>query len=273
MRCEETALCHNTSRLVIEDTVMHIAILGLGEAGSIFANDLAAAGLKVRGWDPSPRYELDSAVHLATDNADAAKGADIVFSVNLPEVDQQVASQVTPVLRPGSFYCSMNTCSPAVKRRTETLLANTGAQVVDLAIMAPVPPKRLKTPMLASGPAAQQLAEALSPQMDIEVLNHHVGDAATRKLLRSIVYKGVAAVVCEAIEAAEKLELDDYIRRQIRSIIADDGAMIDRFLQGSRQHAGRRIHEMDAVASMLDDLETSSLMSTAAGENLARYLK
>jgi len=57
--------------------------------------------------------------------------------------------------------------------------------------------------MLASGGGAARYAGMLNPLgADIEVLDGPAGLAATRKLLRSVFYKGMAAAVVEALEAA-----------------------------------------------------------------------
>lgn len=254
---------------------MKIAILGLGEAGSRFANDLnQAAGVTVSGWDPDPRYRLEHGVRLAGSNAEAAAGAAIVFSVNWPEVSEAVAAEVAPVLAPGAFYCEMNTSAPAMKESIAAIIERGGrGKMIDVAIMAPVPPKGILTPMLAAGAAAPMLIETASAWMNIEYLNDTVGTAAGRKLLRSIVYKGVAAVICEAMAAGEKLHLEPYIREQIRSIIGDDNdALIERFIEGSRTHARRRMHEMEAVTQMLQANGLSAIMSQAAVRHLGSYL-
>ena len=91
---------------------------------------------------------------------------------------------------------------------------------MDVAIMAPVPPKRNKTPFLISGPGASKFEETLIPfGLDITIIGGHVGEAATRKLLRSVVYKGFAAVIGEAVAAGEALGLEHYIREQIGALI------------------------------------------------------
>ena len=69
--------------------------------------------------------------------------------------------------------------------------------------MAPVPPKGIKTPMLASGIHATAFIEAVKDIMQVEELKGKVGAAAQHKLLRSIVYKGFAAVINEAVEAGQ----------------------------------------------------------------------
>lgn len=252
---------------------MKIAILGLGEAGSHFANDLAEMGLEVSGWDPNLTRELHSAVHFAANNPEAVSEADIVFSVNLTAVSQGVAREVLPFLKKGSLYCEMNTSAPTTKQAIEQILKPADIHFVDLAIMAPVPPKGIKVPLLASGGGARFLAEQLEPYyLNLRVLNDQAGDAAGRKLLRSIVYKGVAAIICEAMEAGQYFGLENYIRTQIKDIIGEDDELIDRFVEGSRTHAERRIHEMEAVTSMLEQAGLSAIMSRATTQNLKNYL-
>ena len=192
---------------------MHVAILGLGEAGSIFANDLSAMGITVSGWDPLPKRSLHENVRFAESNTNAVKDADIIFSVNLSSVSEVIAKEVLPIINAGKIYVEMNTSSPQKKIAVYDILKSSGVQYVDLAIMAPVPPKGIKTPFLASGPGAKKLQEKMeSLQLDFSFLSENVGDASTRKLLRSIVYKGIAAVICEAMEAGKSYGLEKYIR-------------------------------------------------------------
>lgn len=60
---------------------MIIAILGLGEAGSLLARDLIAAGVSVRGRDPNPTT-IPKDLFFAANNGEAVTGADLVLSVN-----------------------------------------------------------------------------------------------------------------------------------------------------------------------------------------------
>lgn len=253
---------------------MRIAILGLGEAGSIFANDLVSLGIQVSGWDPKPKRKLDGRIIFAKSNQDAAALADIIFSVNLSGVSAEVANEILPVLNEQKIFLEMNTSSPEKKKEIHSMLKKSKVHFVDLAIMAPVPPKGIKTPFLASGPGAALLQEKLEKlQLDLTVLNEHIGEASTRKLLRSIVYKGIAAVICEAVEAGNAFGLEPYIREQIRSVIGGNDTLIDRFLEGSYTHAERRIYEMEAVVEMLEEKNLKPFLSIATRNNLARLLE
>ena len=251
---------------------LKIAILGLGEAGSHFANDLVDLGIAVSGWDPDLKRKLNKKVHFAGSNSEAVRNADIVWSVNLTSESKNIAREVIPSLQRGQIYCEMNTSSPNTKKDIATILSPAGIQFVDLAIMAPVPANGILVPLLASGEGSQSLAQKLRPyNLNIEVLSNHTGDAARRKLLRSIVYKGVAAVVCEAMEAGKHFEMEDYIRNQMRTILGIDDPSIDVFVNGSHTHAERRSHEMEAVVEMLTDEGLSANSSNSALEKLKKY--
>ncbi len=252
---------------------MKVAIIGLGEAGSHFANDLIKMGFTVSGWDPELKRTLDASVIFAKNNPAAVRDADIIFSANYTSESEKIAREILPALKKAAIYCEMNTSSPATKKSIQSILQPAQIHFVDLAIMAPVPPKGIKVPLLASGPGAKLLCEKLTPySLNLTYLNDITGAAASKKLLRSIVYKGVAAVMCEAMEAGAHFGMEDYMRTQIHSIIGENDALIDRFLNGSRTHAKRRMHEMEAVVEMLEGEGLDAIMSKGAVKNLSKYL-
>ncbi len=249
-----------------------IAILGLGEAGSHFANDLATMGIDVVGYDPNPVRRLNESIVLKASNAQAARAANIIFSANLSSVSIEIAQELSGVLKPHQFFCEMNTSGPEKKKAIAEILKPSGVKMIDLAIMAPVPPKGILTPLLASGEYAAEFLETVKPlNLDISALeNSQIGDAATRKLLRSIVYKGIAAVVCEAMEAGQVFGMESYIRGQISSLIGGNNDIIDRFVEGSRTHAKRRKDEMEAVIEMLEGQGINPIVTRGTKDNLEK---
>ena len=194
--------------MVIPDgQTLVIAVLGLGEAGSVIARDLTAAGALVRGYDPAvPAAEpvLDTA-----SEAEAAQEAQLVLSVNSAKAAVEAFKAGLPGLlaggepRPDVLWADLNTASPGTKRQLAALAADAGVPFADVAMMAPVPGRGLRVPMLASGPGAARYAALLGPLgAGIEVLDGPAGLAASKKLLRSVFYKGMAASIVEALEAA-----------------------------------------------------------------------
>ncbi|MEU7867162.1 DUF1932 domain-containing protein [Dactylosporangium sp. NPDC049140] len=240
-----------------------IAVLGLGEAGGRFATDLVAAGATVRGYDP--RVDAPPGVHQGKNAAEACTGAGVVLSVNSAADALAALEQGRPGCAPGTVWGELNTAAPAVK---EAVLRAAGERVVvaDVAIMAPVPPRGLATPMTASGPGARAFAAVLGPLgTPVEVLDGPVGLAATRKLLRSVFYKGLAAAAVEALAAAEAAGLADWLAGNIADeLVKADAATLDRLVTGSRTHAVRRRHEMQAAAELLDGLGVPARVARAS---------
>ena len=62
-----------------------------------------------------------------------------------------------------------------------------------------------------------------------------------------------------------------YARQQMMTILQDE-AMIDRFVSGSKKHAKRRMHEMEAVVELLESIDVSPFTSRASVEKLKELL-
>ncbi|MFI5937499.1 NAD(P)-binding domain-containing protein [Actinoplanes sp. NPDC051494] len=140
--------------------VTPIAVLGLGEAGGEIARDLVAAGADVRGYDPL--REPPPGVVARKDEADTVRDAGLVLSVNSSRDALPALRNALPALRPGTIWADLNTASPQTKVALQELLAGRDVPVVDVALMAPVPGKGLRTPMIVSGPGAARYAGVLT---------------------------------------------------------------------------------------------------------------
>jgi len=123
-----------------------VAVLGLGEAGSLLARDLVRGGAIVRGWDPDFHGDL-SEIPRAASLAAAVAGADIVISVNWATVAAGVAREALPHLHRGMIYADHNTAGPKLKEELAAIVAPCGAAFVDVAMMAPVPPLGMRVGM------------------------------------------------------------------------------------------------------------------------------
>ncbi len=241
------------------------AILGLGEAGSLYARDLAAAGRPVTGFDPAGVPTPPGILRCATIKETVA-GADVVISLTGPDGAAQAAADAADALRPGAVYADLNTAAPQAKRAIEASLAPAGALVADVAVLAPVPRAGLRTPVLASGPGAGAFAAAVGQlAVPVEVLDEETGAAAGRKLLRSVFMKGLAAVALEAMTAGEAARCGDWIRKQMADELSAAGPiLLDRLVTGSRLHASRRAHEMAAARGYLSELGVPTAVTDAS---------
>jgi 3-hydroxyisobutyrate dehydrogenase-like beta-hydroxyacid dehydrogenase len=248
-----------------------IAVLGLGEAGSLIARDLVHAGQTVRGWDPDLHGDL-SEITVAPSHETAVDGADVVLSVNWAIVAADVARRTLPYLRPGVIYADLNTGGPRLKRELAAIVAPSGAAFVDVAMMAPVPPLGVRVPMFLAGDGAEALAEILRKLgTPVEVVGAEPGEAAARKLTRSVFFKGMSAAVCEALEAARAAGVEDWLRADItRTLVGADAATLGRIVTGTHKHAKRRAHEMADAAALLEELGVPTTITRATTESLER---
>src|SRR5256885_1523945 len=125
------------------DQGLVIAVLGLGEAGSAIAGDLAAAGVRVRGYDPA--VTAAGPVLDTGSEAEAAHGAHLVLSVNSAKAAVDALEAGLPGLladgrpRPDVLWADLNTASPGTKRQLASRAEDAGVPFADVAMMAPVP--------------------------------------------------------------------------------------------------------------------------------------
>jgi 3-hydroxyisobutyrate dehydrogenase-like beta-hydroxyacid dehydrogenase len=241
-----------------------VAVLGLGEAGSAIAADLVAAGLTVRGYDPAVRG-VDGVEDFG-DEAQAARGADVVLSVNAAAAAVDAARVAAAELRGGQLFADLNTAAPELKRELAGVIDPTGAAFADVALLHPVPGNGIRTPTFVSGSGAEAFAEAMAPLgMPVTDLGSEPGEAAARKLARSVFMKGLAAAVEESLEAGEALGCADWLRKDLEQTLEGaDASIVGRLLEGSRRHAVRRTEEMAAASAMLEKLGVEPRIARAA---------
>ena len=248
-----------------------IAVFGLGEAGSLIAGDLAASGCAVRGFDPAP-VGTPAGVERCADPVRAVEGVGIVLGITAAADAETALTQALGQIPVGAIYADLATDSPGAKRARSAIAAVRRLAFVDVALMSPVPDRGLRTPALASGPAAEVFVATMAPLgMPVRVAGPEVGEAAARKLLRSVVIKGLAALLIESMRAAEAAGLgDDTWHELVRQVSTADDAFMRRLVDGSVTHVVRRLHEMDSTARFLDELGVEPVMTRATVEHLRR---
>lgn len=248
-----------------------VCVFGLGEAGALVAADLAAAGVEVHGYDPA---EVATPVGMVRhhDPRDAARGAGLVLGVTAAADAASALAQGLDAIPRRALYADLATASPGLKRQLAATAAGAGLRFVDVALMAPVPGTGLRTPALASGPGASAFVAELAPLgMPVEHAGDEVGRAAARKLLRSVVLKGLAALVVESMRAAEVAGLaGETWENVVAQITAADEALVRRLVIGTGRHAVRRADEMEATVELLTDLGIEPTMAGATAVQLRR---
>ena len=249
--------------------VTRICVFGLGEAGSLIAADLAAAGVEVHGYDPAG-VATPPGVTRHDDPRAAARGADLVLGVTAAADAPAALGQALDAIPRGAVYADLATAAAGLKRRLAADAAGAGLRFADVALMSTVPGSGLRTPALASGAAARDFAATMVPLgMPVAHAGDEPGLAATRKLLRSVVMKGLAGLAIEAMRAAEAAGLaDETWENVVAQLTAADEALIRRLVTGTAAHAVRRVHEMEATVELLGELGVDPVMTRATTAHL-----
>lgn len=258
-------------------TDTRITFVGFGEAAGAFLSGWGLGGTgRVRGFDVK---SLDPAETAAMADRYAAAGivggpdlagslAGTDLAVCLVTADQALPAAVSAAryLPAGALWIDGNSCAPETKRAAAAAIGAAGGRYVDMAIMAPVYPKRHLTPVLLAGPAAPEAAETLRALgMAPAIAGGRVGDASTIKMLRSVIVKGIEALTAECLLAARKAGVD---RAVLASLDASDPAAgwearAAYNLERMMVHGLRRAAEMREVAGTLRDLGMPDRLASA----------
>jgi 3-hydroxyisobutyrate dehydrogenase-like beta-hydroxyacid dehydrogenase len=246
---------------------MRVAVLGLGEAGSIYAADLAERGLAVTAADPLGPA-APAGVRTAVDIAGAVQGAALVLSLVGGRAAEEALEEALPVMERGAIYADMNTAGPAEKQRLAKRADEYGIPFVDVGVLAPVPRSRIGTPLVLSGSGAGELQVILTGLgVPATTVGSDAGVAAGLKLLRSVFMKGLAATVLESVAAARAAGAEDWLVDQIASELGPSGhELVARILEGTPVHALRREAEMCDARSYLEMLGAPHPMTDGAIE-------
>lgn len=258
---------------------MNLAFIGFGEAGPQIGQGMLGAGAKsvaaydLLAGDPATRdawvAKAESFGAKACLTSAAAVGeADLILSTVTSERALEAAEAAAPHLRQGQLYLDLNSCSPGKKvKAAKAVEGASAARYVDVAVMDTVPGRGHLVPMLLAGEAAEAAAENLrSFGMTVEVVGDKIGQASTIKMARSVFMKGIEAILCESLVAADRAGVADRVLASIQSTFPDtDWRALATYHMGRMAvHGKRRAIEMDSVADTLRDLglEPSTALGT-----------
>ncbi len=255
-----------------------IGFIGFGEAGFHIAGGLKRAGLEVvAAYDLNAetpgmaeriqRHSAASGVPLAVSPEALAMDCDILLSTVVANAAVDAARQSAAFLEARHIYADLNSVSPQTKQTIDAIVTGRGAAFVEAAIMSPVRPRGHRSPILLAGGSAGRLADALSPfGMRMEVVSDKVGAAATIKLCRSIVVKGLEALMVECSLAACRYGAGDRVFSSLGDSFPglDWGKLAGYMTSRAALHGERRAREMDEAAKMLAALGIEPIMTSAA---------
>jgi len=255
-----------------------IGFIGFGEAAFGIAKGLTGEGVgRISAYDinsesagPGPRINRrarDAGVRLLACSKELATASDILFSAVTADAAWQAAIQTAPFLESRHTYVDLNSISPELKRSVGELVSSCGSRFVEAAIMSPVTPHGHRVPIFLSGAHAAALIETLGPYgMKLEAISEQIGAASAAKMCRSIVVKGMEALVLESLLAAFPYGVDELVLGTLNeSFPGLDWPRLASYMIGRVvEHGQRRARELEEATTTLRCLGIEPIMAEAA---------
>ena len=265
------------------DRTLRIGMLGYGEVGRIICGALAAQGLAwVGAWDlllrdaakaPAMRTQAQGAGIQACDSPAALTAqADVVISAVTASNTLAAASDAAAALRPGTWFLDFNSASPETKQQCAKLIETAGGHYVEAGVMTSVPPYGIRVPMVVGGTRAAELAAKLAPLgFAMEVVSDTIGVASAIKMCRSVIIKGMEAIVIESFSTARQYGVE----ARVLESLAETFPGLDWEKQGAYffsrvvQHGKRRAEEMREAARTVGEAGFDPFMASATADKQA----
>ncbi len=260
--------------------IQRIGIVGFGEVGRIFAAGLRERGLTdIAAWDlkfDDPERSGEPLAHAVSVGVVPAanvqalcRGRDLILCAVTASQTLAVAAAVAPAIEAGAFFLDLNSASPGTKQQAAALIDQAGARYVEAGVMTSVPPHGIRVPMLLGGASARQLQPVLAAWgMDATVVSDRIGVASATKMCRSVMIKGLEALVIESYATAQHHGVAEAMIATLQETFPG----IDWTKQGAyffsrvAQHGQRRAEEMREVARTVAEAGFEPFMARAIAE-------
>jgi 3-hydroxyisobutyrate dehydrogenase-like beta-hydroxyacid dehydrogenase len=260
-----------------------VGFVGFGEAAFHLAKGLREAGVKrtvafdihlhtPRVGDKIQARAKEAQTSLVEFSAALAAAASVIISAVTADQAVDAAEQTAPYLTSRHIYADLNSVSPRSKQKVGEIVTRGGARFVEIAVMGPIPPQLHKTPMLIGGAAAPEFLAMFSPYaMQLDVIStDEIGRAAAVKMFRSVIYKGLEALIFESILGASQYGAEDRVFASLaESFPGTDWKKLADYMVGRVVvHGERRAREMDEAARTLEELGIEPMMAAATARRM-----
>ena len=260
----------------------NVGLVGYGEVGRILAEDLRQQDVRVTAFDLKLRsdqaggalrdHASANGVALATSHAELAAQSDFIVSAVTASQAVPVAQACAPAVKKGAWFLDFNSASPGAKRRAADLIDGNVGRYVEGAVMTSIPPKRIKVPLLLGGAGAETLAPLLLQLgFDAKVASKELGVASAVKMCRSVMIKGLEAMVIESFTTARAYGVEDAVLASLAETFPGidwekQGAY---FFQRVIEHGRRRSEEVREVAEPVREIGLTPWSAQGTAERQA----
>jgi 3-hydroxyisobutyrate dehydrogenase-like beta-hydroxyacid dehydrogenase len=257
--------------------LQHLGLVGYGEVGRIFSAGLRSHFASCAAWDLKFADAATGAAAQATaagvqalpSMAALCAQSDCILSAVTASNTLAVAQAAAAHLRAGTVFLDLNSASPGTKQQAAQVIEAAGGHYVEAGVMTSVPPYGIRVPMLLGGPLAVALAEHLNALgMDAKAVAAEIGVASAIKMCRSVMIKGLEALVIESYSTARAYGVEAHVL----PTLAETFPSIDWEAQGAYffsrvvQHGQRRAEEMRESARTVQEAGFASTMASAIAD-------
>jgi 3-hydroxyisobutyrate dehydrogenase-like beta-hydroxyacid dehydrogenase len=260
----------------------NVGLIGYGEVGRILAEDLRKQDVKVAAYDiklrsdqtggPLRDHAGQHGVTLTSSHADLAAQSDFIVSAVTASQAVPVAKACAAAIKQSAWYLDFNSASPGAKQRAAAMIDAAGGRYVEGAVMTSVPPYRIKVPLLLGGGDAAALAPLLAELgFAAKVASDKLGVASAVKMCRSVMIKGLEAMVIESFTTARAYGVEDAVLASLKETFPGidwekQGAY---FFQRVIEHGRRRSEEVREVAETVSEIGLQPWSSQGTAERQA----
>lgn len=255
---------------------MRIGFLGYGEAARAFHESLGREGLSFMAYDlklAEPETGMRAAMlergAAPCETIEGLAEADWIFSAVTADQSLLAIEPLLPHVRQGHVLIDINSVSPDRKRMTAARVADAGGTYLDMAVMAPVHPRKHATPTLIAGGEAERLQPLLTELgFSVSVAGDRPGAATAIKMVRSLFVKGLEAITVETLLAAEASDCFDEILASISASFPglDWPRFAEYQIERTTVHGRRRAAEMRESAATLAALGLHGALAEAIAD-------
>jgi 3-hydroxyisobutyrate dehydrogenase-like beta-hydroxyacid dehydrogenase len=259
--------------------INRLGMIGYGEVGKIITSGLKSHMQSVHAWDlkfVDDKVKSTELAHAAAAGLTACDGMWALCQASNFIVSAVTASQTLAVaqaaaqhIQAGSVFLDLNSASPGTKQQAAKLIEAAGAHYVEAGVMTSIPPYGIRVPMLLGGPLAAEIAPRLiALGMDAKAVSADIGIASAIKMCRSVMIKGLEALVLESYATARKYGVEDHVI----PTLAETFPSIDwqqtgaYFFSRVVQHGKRRAEEMRESANTVKEAGFDPFMAVAIAQ-------
>lgn len=264
------------------DSTMRIGFIGYGEVASAFAQAMLQSGAEVAahdvlldqegGFEVLQRRTRTEGVRFGS-LPEVVKGADYVLATVTTNVARTVAEGCVPLLGADQVYVDLNSTAPSVKVQISEIIGRSAAEFVEGAILGAVGATGARTEILTGGQKGGEVAERLtSLGLNVRHYSPEIGKASMFKMLRSIVSKGLEALLLEMLIAGRRAGVEADLWRDITGFLTRNpfDRVASNWIQSHALAHERRYHEMVQVAETLGEIGVEPIMTAGTVAFFAR---